>query len=138
MSAISKIANLLNISIEAAIAYCEEVRRLSELGDRLPYKAIARCLKNNRNDISSQSIAEFIKENKYYVLHLGSGNSVQYKTGKKAVKPKPQVDKTPLRLYPNQERVTEDKLKHCPHGIPFIRPCAICDPQKFREMTGID
>jgi hypothetical protein len=138
MSGRSKVANLLNISLEAATAYCDEVRQLSGLGIRLPYKAIARCLAKNLNNTSSQTIAEIIKENKFEVLHQGSGNSVQYKTNRKSVKPKPQVDKTPLRLYPDQERVTEDKLKHCPHGIPLIRPCAICDPKKFREMTGID
>jgi hypothetical protein len=38
----------------------------------------------------------------------------------------------------DRERVPEAKLEHCPHGVPHSKICAICDPQKFREMTGID
>jgi hypothetical protein len=26
----------------------------------------------------------------------------------------------------------------CPHGVPKVYFCAICDEEKFREMTGID
>lgn len=38
----------------------------------------------------------------------------------------------------DNERVSPDKLPHCPHGVPKGKICAICDPDKFREATGVD
>ncbi len=38
----------------------------------------------------------------------------------------------------DHERVARDKLNHCPHGVPKHQVCAICDPEKFRENTGIE
>ncbi|MBN2393204.1 MAG: hypothetical protein JXR84_20910 [Anaerolineae bacterium] len=40
--------------------------------------------------------------------------------------------------YVPPHRVTLDQLEKCPHGVPITRTCAICNPKKFREETGID
>ena len=42
--------------------------------------------------------------------------------------------KNPLRSL---NRLDPDRAPTCPHGIPFYRICAICNNDKFREMTGI-
>lgn len=34
------------------------------------------------------------------------------------------------------ERISEQALAHCPHGVPKTRVCAICDPEKFKEING--
>ena len=36
----------------------------------------------------------------------------------------------------DHERVSEERLKHCPHGVPKTRVCGICDPEKYKELTG--
>jgi hypothetical protein len=38
----------------------------------------------------------------------------------------------------DSQRVSESKLERCPHGVPRNKVCAICDPEKFREMVGFD
>jgi hypothetical protein len=38
----------------------------------------------------------------------------------------------------DNERVSEINLVHCPHGVPKIQVCAICDPERFREINGVD
>lgn len=44
-------------------------------------------------------------------------------------------DVTPYSKF-DQERLSEKKLEHCPHGVPKTRVCAICDPEKFKEING--
>lgn len=53
-------------------------------------------------------------------------------------KPTPLPSYMVRKSYFDHTRVAEEKLEHCPHGVPRSRVCAICDPDKFREMTGID
>lgn len=38
----------------------------------------------------------------------------------------------------DEERVSPDKLGHCPHGVPDGEPCGICNPEEFKRMTGIE
>jgi len=38
----------------------------------------------------------------------------------------------------DEERVSPDKLGHCPHGIPDGELCGICNHGEFKKMTGID
>ena len=38
----------------------------------------------------------------------------------------------------DHERLPREKQTQCPHGVPTGQVCALCDPRKFREMTGID
>jgi hypothetical protein len=38
----------------------------------------------------------------------------------------------------DEERVSPEKLGHCPHGVPDGKLCAICDPDEFKRMTGIE
>jgi hypothetical protein len=37
----------------------------------------------------------------------------------------------------DNERVAPDKLGCCPHGVPDGELCGICNPDEFRQMTGI-
>ncbi len=45
------------------------------------------------------------------------------------------LPKNPLRSL---NRLDPEKAETCPHGIPFYRKCAICNPEEFAEMTGWD
>jgi|WetSurMetagenome_2_1015567.scaffolds.fasta_scaffold1011275_1 hypothetical protein len=36
------------------------------------------------------------------------------------------------------QRLSMDKLERCPHGVPRGKICAICEPDKFRDMVGFD
>lgn len=38
----------------------------------------------------------------------------------------------------DEERVLPERLEHCPHGVPRGRLCALCDPEEFKRMTGIE
>jgi hypothetical protein len=38
----------------------------------------------------------------------------------------------------DRERVTPDRMEHCPHGIPKGQLCGICNEKEFRSMTGIE
>ena len=38
----------------------------------------------------------------------------------------------------DDKRVSREKLPHCPHGVKKGNICAICEPEKFREITGED
>ncbi len=161
MSPTYKIAELLKISFREAVAYCEEVRLISGLGPALPYKTIAQHLAQNLTELPSpQRMVEIIRENNFLKplpkkvqpkkvkrpLITSPLKRNIAKTRRKAKRhqferpPKP----APLPKYLvrtshfDQERVSEQKLEHCPHGVPHGRVCAICDPKKFREMTGID
>lgn len=154
-----KIANLLKISLDDAVVYCEEVRQLTGLGLKLPYDVIAQYIKeykSNRpttiqiaNLISSQknsiNNSRFEKPKKKLSRLRGItlppmafgvlGTSVDAAEASNPSQPKQGLIHT---SYLDHDRVSEEKLKHCPHGVLIGRVCAICDPQKFREMTGID
>jgi hypothetical protein len=53
-------------------------------------------------------------------------------------RPTPSPSYIVRKSYLDYVRVPEEKLDHCPHGVPRFRVCGICDPDKFREMTGMD
>lgn len=42
------------------------------------------------------------------------------------------------RTKSDYERVSPNNLRHCPHGVPTGKVCAICEPDKFRDVTGED
>jgi hypothetical protein len=42
------------------------------------------------------------------------------------------------RSYLDGERISQEGMEHCPHGVPKFKVCAICDPEKFREINGWD
>jgi hypothetical protein len=41
-------------------------------------------------------------------------------------------------IFRHDPRDHQEYLPKCPHGVPYIQVCAICDPKKFKIMTGID
>jgi hypothetical protein len=159
-----KIAKLLKLSPLAATSYCEKVRSLSGLGSRLHYKTIAQYVTQHINEAQSpQIIAEFIqknelsispspavkpKRNKKKISQLHTQGDGKRKTPKRSKrkktnrhefeKPVPPPSYLVRTSYFDQTRVSEQKLEHCPHGVPHGRVCAICEPKKFREMTGMD
>jgi hypothetical protein len=155
-----KIAELLKISPIAATDYCEKVRSLSGLGSALHYKTIAQHLFYHLSEAPSpQRMVELVRENKLpsgpitkvkqkkvSQLHvLSSRKRTVSRRIKKGIRKRYEYEKTvpqPSYLvrtsYFDQERVSEEKLNHCSHGVPKGRVCAICDPKKFREMTGMD
>jgi hypothetical protein len=159
-----KIAELLKLSPLAATSYCEKVRSLSGLGSRLHYKTIAQYVAQHINEAQSpQIIVRLIQKNelsslpsaavkpkrnekKISQLHVrGYGKGKTPKRGKSKktkryefAKPVPPPSYLVRTSYFDQKRVSEDRLEHCPHGVPHGRVCAICEPKKFREMTGID
>ncbi len=158
MSGSSRIAQLLKISPNEAMTYCEEVRSLSGLGTRLHYKVIAKYLAQNISQSPSpQKMVELIKTTKLNVptknqkkrpvliqaksrrwnIEKASKRAKRYQTDRfsKPIAPPSYVVRS---SFLDSERVSNEKLDHCPHGVPKIKVCAICDPEKFREMNGFD
>jgi hypothetical protein len=160
MSGTNKVAILLDISFKDAGAYCHQVRVLSGMGPALHYKTIAQYLAHYIAELPSpQQLAEIIQTRKTPELLIKKvpikqtrqdlpidSLSLRSKGRKKqrrvpfAALTKPnsilnQPDRNPSY---DKERVSEERLVHCPHGVPHGRVCAICDPEKFREMTGMD
>lgn len=155
-----KIAELLKISYREAVAYCEEVRAKSGLGAALHYKTIAQHLAQHRPESpSSQRLAEIITKNKLSSAPVKKSKPKKVKPSLPPKTPKlgvPRRSRIKRRSYErpekpallpsylvrtshlDRERVSKEKMEHCPHGVPKGRVCAICDPNKFREMTGID
>jgi hypothetical protein len=155
-----KIAELLKISPIAATAYCEKVRLLSGLGPRLQYKTIMTLLVQHTDEASPEKMAKLIGARKLSTasqtkinpkkmvspFHAVIPNKrIQQKKRKgrknrrfEELKPTPPPSYLVRTSYLDNERVSEQKLDHCPHGVPYGRVCAICDPRKFREMTGMD
>lgn len=135
-----KIAELLKISPIAAAAYCEQVRKLSGLGSKLTYKAILGFLVNNiRESPSPQRMVEIIQKDRLSREGAWQPNETHLRHKKHTHLKLPHMPKVILGpSFTSRERLPEEKLAHCPHGVPRGRICAICEPVKFREQTGID
>lgn len=156
-----KVAELLKISFKASIAYCEEVRSISGLGHELPYKKIARTLAEHVQEVpSARRLAEILTGGKLPPVPLKKAEpkkvvkrAVTLSPAKRPVRspgrksskkrfeyerPVPPPSYIKRGSYFDDQRVSEEKLEHCPHGVPHGRVCAICDPEKFREQTGMD
>ena len=155
MGPTNKIAELLNMSSREVIAYCEEVRSISGLGAELQYKTIAQHLAQNPGESPSpQKMAEIVRANKL-VLPPKQVKSKKVKRPlptrpvrwniSKALKrneryrPPERAKSTSLPKnvtrgsFFDHERVSEDQLKHCPHGVAQGRICAICAPHNAKD-----
>ncbi|MBN1135448.1 MAG: hypothetical protein JXM73_02635 [Anaerolineae bacterium] len=61
---------------------------------------------------------------------------------------KQNVGNPPPKMWPEPEtiepdtldktHVPVDRLPTCPHGIPKTRPCAICEPERFKMLSDPD
>ena len=40
--------------------------------------------------------------------------------------------------FKNDPREYVKGIRKCPHGLPYFKTCAICDPEKFRSENGTD
>ncbi len=143
MGPTSKIAALLEVSLTRAASYCEEVRSISGLGSSLPYKIIASQLEQHLPELlSPQKMAEILEKVQFKPTstrpHISKSRKQRRSKKHDDARPIPAPGYLVRTSYFDRERVAEDKLGHCPHGVPHGRVCAICDPKKFREMTGID
>jgi hypothetical protein len=158
-----KIAELLKTSFSEAKKYCEEVRSISGLGSNLSYKTIAYHLAQHPAEVlSPEDMARIVKK---YPAVIQPVQPAKQKKSKQVPLRKPkrwniakavskerrytsQLDKpaspAPVSSYAvrtsyfDHIRVSEQELEHCPHGVSRLKTCAICDPEKFREMTGMD
>ena len=153
-----RVAELLRIPSGDAVLYCEEVRLHSGFGSKLKYKTIVQFLTENiLQRPSPRRLAEIIKNNPSKIPATKKGKQlitkrrVRWNMKKELRKYNRNRDKysepAPTASRPNyfvrssihdQKRLSEEKLDHCPHGVPRIRVCAICDPDEFRKMSGID
>jgi hypothetical protein len=156
MSRTSRLAQLLKVSPVAAASYCEQVRSITGLGPALHYKTIAQYVTRFVSEApSAQRLAQLIqttelktalkKPKKRSVSRrpINWSNSEVYKSLRRyQVEGRPGSSDRPddaVRIpFSDHKRVSQEKLSHCPHGVPLIRVCAICDPEKFREMNGFD
>jgi hypothetical protein len=156
MSATARIAELLKVSSTAAAQYCEEVRSISGLGTKLLYKTIFDYLSQHISESpSTQRLAELIrttelitslrKPKKRSISRRPKdwSNSEVYESLRRyQVDGRPGSTTVPADFvqipYFDHERVSQEKIEHCPHGVPRIKVCAICNPEKFREMNGFD
>ncbi len=114
---INQIAVLLRTSEEEAEAYCEEVRRLSGKGAMLSYETIALCLSlRPRHPRPAIELAVRLR---------GAPSDGRHR-----------------RRHHDESTVYQPAQKTqfecCPHGVEWPKICAICEPDKFKEMTGMD
>lgn len=168
MGPTSRISEMLKISQSEATKYCEEVRSISGLGDKLHYKTIAQYLvRYISENPSTQRMAELLRTP---LPRIPSKKQLLRKKRLAAKKPKYRSARTPLQQRQitkeekrvqrilresesgstssprdlvrtsivDHQRVSPEKMAHCPHGVPLFKVCAICDPEKFREMNGFD
>ncbi len=62
MSGINRIAKLLHLSPQAAVQYCEKVRRLSHFGSNLRYTTIAQVMERNwGSSLTAQKVAKLVR-----------------------------------------------------------------------------
>jgi|GEM_PF-5149191 len=88
--------------------------------------------KNKRRKISSDLSKPSLKAAKYDRYDL-LGSPSQFLEPEERDYDRPKVVR---RTKSDMERVSPNKLPHCPHGVPKGKICAICEPDKFREVTG--
>jgi hypothetical protein len=155
-----RIAQLLQISPDAAVAYCEQVRAISRLGPKLQYKIINYYVsKYILLRPSPEQIAQWIRTEKSKIPSLrrklkkekhktqtqprrwNISKAIRKDRAYRLPEPKPSTSlpKDVVRTsYLDHQRLSHEKMERCPHNIPKIKVCAICDPGKFREMNGFD
>jgi len=122
-----KVANLLKISDRDAQAFCKEVQKHFR-GNVPSYAQIGDCLEDHIGS-TPQEIAEIMSSKGMVnrTTYIEQPSQREMRTKKKC---KYQVFR--------EARVEKDSLGVCPHGVPTIQPCALCDRKRFLEMTGID
>jgi len=154
--AIMRISESLRCSEEDARKFCNEVQKA--IGKSPPsYKVIADCIGSKEpNDFNVESVAKALlesgwdssKKNKKSSKKAGkrskTGSTVRnfrfwdLPDSSSRASTSGREQGVESRSVFDKERFPLHKMKKCPHGVPTTRLCAICDPEKFKEMTGID
>ena len=148
MGKIAKIAMLLGKTEDEALQFCRSVQ--SKFGPELPsYKMIEQCLRCHPEARSDP-------ERVYEILRTIRPNgkirpTFIPDTGHDLPKPRRQAHSVsePHPAPPPQkagdiiemghnDRQSIDTFAKCPHGVPKIRTCAICDPRRFQQENNMD
>lgn len=163
MSGSEQVAKYLKVSQRNAIMFCERVRSLSGYGPALSYQTIAKYLALQRGETpTAAKVARDIKEaieklppvkntlpipkeqpvrsgQRRKPVRFNFIESVKmHRRSEHSLPPRPSSEwnESPQNLSDVRKRIEE--AGQCPHGVPNGSICAICEPRKFREMTGID
>ena len=165
-SPLERISKILNISTIESRRLCEEIQKHFK-GGPPKFKTIAKYIENNPGignnpDILATKMKETYMMGKYKYQNFprsikGKTSNLKTKrtqrqltfkqdTGDYLSKSRPGDRPKPSQLEEGVERRSifdydrypQDEGKKCPHGVPIAQICALCDPEKFRKMTGID
>ena len=144
MNKLEKVAKLLNISVSEVENYLIIVQEY--IKKPVSIDVIEDCLINLPNEITGpEDLAKMIQQiyqDDISLLEKGKSDMT-------ATSPSP-ITGSMLPLYTKTENYIDQKpynydprnfineLGVCPHGVPKIRICAICDPEGFKMETGID
>jgi hypothetical protein len=158
MGKAQKIAQILKITLPEAVEYCEQVRRASGLGDHLGYQTILDYLHTQKHPFpNSHQLGDRLRRNKgTFLIPTRYQTDDQIKTTSQPDQQEQNKIRDPLYervetytpshlpkdverySFQDYERVSHEKMEHCQHGVRVGEICAICNPQEFRLMSGID
>lgn len=153
---IIRISEILCCSEEDAREFCVKVQRV--IGNNPPpYRAIADFLttaelENPNIEIVAESLVKAGWDRKTKMKRSAKKTSKRGKIGSSVRNfrfwnlPDPEEGLSSSsreagvesRSVFDKDRLPLHKAKKCPHGVPTILICAICNPKGFRKMTGID
>lgn len=142
MNAIEAISIQFNLDKWKVEDYFRRVQRCFK-SEKPTYKLIANFVVEQKlTDLPSpRNLATQMIETRVwdYMLSAESpvpiGNYIPSKKSRGSNRPMRNLDHTTSL---DHERVAREKLDHCPHGVPKYQVCAICDPEKFKEIMGFD
>ena len=149
---IAQIAEFIGCSEETAREFCVEVQHAIR---RAPpsFKVIAKFIIDSKQEnLKPDVIARALNEVGWETnaerkrARRGKGRQGGVRNFKLWDLPEPGKGQSPsvrevgveARSVLDKKRAPLHSAKKCPHGVPAPRICAICDPEIFREMTGID
>jgi hypothetical protein len=159
MSKVSRAAEVLHVTEPEAREFCLQVQKCFK--NHVPkFPAIASAIVSGQGTIKSpDEIAKLIEDSRKGIMDAkkpkGTGQASSAKrleaSWKRGVRkrsgwrsrswdePSIMRKESGLRsVHFDRSRVAIDELEKCPHGVPKLQLCAICNPEEFHEMAGVD
>jgi len=161
MSKVTRAAEVLHMTEPEAREFCLQVQKC--FNNNVPkFSAIASAIVMCQGPIKNpDEIAELIKDSRMgrimdakkpkdtgqassaKRLEVSSKRDVRKCSGRRSRswdEPSSMRKESGLRSVSrfDRSRVAIDELEKCPHGVPKLQLCAICNPKEFHDMAGVD
>jgi len=144
MSDLEKIASLLGLGTSQAYQFCLCIQKRFKQAPS--FKSIASCLeKFSPANRTEDNVVATLQSSKYkqpskpkqYVRKPRSRSGGWHTKSEGGFTDREEPESY-SPIFAHDPRKHQEGLEKCPHGVLKFQPCAICDPEKFREQTGID